>query len=406
MGSDRTSRDHKSLGSLLTSNQLEPPDFRTRTYFVKNAGILPRRSGVNISFISTIAGVTDPVLREALEGQITCFGQTPSQLLTTPHPPRGSALAVCPRLFAPPVHEVTARLRPASHASILNLFFVSTPHHGVGGDVFLLTVSANCVFTVNRWNKSAAATAVAADSVFKVTSPTSSSADSSETTRFQEPSVPPPSSHSSSLTSNRPASATLPAISAENQATPILTLDSTPLAPNPSGNRRYIGENMDPSIRLTANNFVITSDGRAIVACGYFDYSFRIFSVDSGRCVQSVCGHQDVVTCLGHSESTATGHCYLASGGRDGLVCLWIFDTKSLSLFGHCRFRVSLCSLKLLSHSLLLNMLLFIAGAMPMPHVTLVGHQNALQCIAISAELGLVFSGSEGKSSLSGTPNS
>lgn len=40
-----------------------------------------------------------------------------------------------------------------------------------------------------------------------------------------------------------------------------------------------------------------------------------------------------------------------------------------------------------------------IAGAMPMPHVTLVGHQNALQCIAISAELGLVFSGSEGKSS-------
>lgn len=31
-----------------------------------------------------------------------------------------------------------------------------------------------------------------------------------------------------------------------------------------------------------------------------------------------------------------------------------------------------------------------------MPHVTLVGHQNALQCIAISAELGLVFSGSEG----------
>lgn len=53
-------------------------------------------------------------------------------------------------------------------------------------------------------------------------------------------------------------------------------------APNPSGNRRYIGENMDPSISLTANNFVVTGDGRAIVACGYFDYSFRIFSVDSG----------------------------------------------------------------------------------------------------------------------------
>lgn len=102
------------------------------------------------------------MLREALEGQITCFGQTPSQLLTTPHPPRGSALAACPRLFAPPVHEVTARLRPASHAPILGLFFVSASHHGVGGDVSLLTVSVNCVFTVNKWNKAAAA--VAADS--------------------------------------------------------------------------------------------------------------------------------------------------------------------------------------------------------------------------------------------------
>ncbi|EUB57642.1 Neurobeachin [Echinococcus granulosus] len=307
--------------------------------------------------------VTDPVLREALEGQITCFGQTPSQLLTTPHPPRGSALAACPRLFAPPVHEVTARLRPASHASILGLFFVSSPHHGVGADVSLLAVSTNCVFTVNKWNKAAAA--AAADSVFKATSPTPMSVESSETSsKSQEP--PPPYSP---LTSNLPSSATLPVISAESQVTPLLTLDPTPLAPNPSGNRRYIGENMDPSIRLTANNFVVTGDGRAIVACGYFDYSFRIFSVDSGRCVQSVCGHQDVVTCLGHSESTAIGHCYLASGGRDGLVCLWIFDTKSLCLFSE--------------HS----------GAIPMPHVTLVGHQNALQCIAISAELGLVFRG-------------
>ena len=40
---------------------------------------------------------------------------------------------------------------------------------------------------------------------------------------------------------------------------------------------------MDPSIRLNVNNFVVTGDGRAIVACGYFDFSFRIFSVDSGK---------------------------------------------------------------------------------------------------------------------------
>ena len=102
--------------------------------------------------------VTDPVLREALEGQITCFGQTPSQLLTTPHPQRDSALAACPRLFASPVHEVAARFRPPSRASLLGIFFVAS---NGDGDIVLLAVSANCVFTVNKWNKTAAAAAAA-----------------------------------------------------------------------------------------------------------------------------------------------------------------------------------------------------------------------------------------------------
>ena len=30
----------------------------------------------------------DPVMREAVENQIKSFGQTPSQLLLEPHPPR------------------------------------------------------------------------------------------------------------------------------------------------------------------------------------------------------------------------------------------------------------------------------------------------------------------------------
>lgn len=96
-------------------------------------------------------------MREALEGQIACFGQTPSQLLTTPHPPRGSALAACPRIFAPPVHEVAARLRPPSRAPLLGLFFVF-----LNSDVELIGISANCIFTVNKWNRAAAAAAATA----------------------------------------------------------------------------------------------------------------------------------------------------------------------------------------------------------------------------------------------------
>jgi len=35
---------------------------------------------------------SDPVMREAVEDQIRSFGQTPSQLLAEPHPPRSSAM--------------------------------------------------------------------------------------------------------------------------------------------------------------------------------------------------------------------------------------------------------------------------------------------------------------------------
>lgn len=36
--------------------------------------------------------IADPMIREAIENQIRNFGQTPSQLLMEPHPPRSSAM--------------------------------------------------------------------------------------------------------------------------------------------------------------------------------------------------------------------------------------------------------------------------------------------------------------------------
>lgn len=38
--------------------------------------------------------ITDPTDRAAIETQIRNFGQTPSQLLTEPHPPRNSAMTL------------------------------------------------------------------------------------------------------------------------------------------------------------------------------------------------------------------------------------------------------------------------------------------------------------------------
>ena len=39
-----------------------------------------------------LESMTDGVMREAIENQIKNFGQTPSQLLMEPHPPRSSAM--------------------------------------------------------------------------------------------------------------------------------------------------------------------------------------------------------------------------------------------------------------------------------------------------------------------------
>ena len=48
-----------------------------------------------------LESISDPVMREAIENQIGHFGQTPSQLLMEPHPPRSSALHLSPMMFTP-----------------------------------------------------------------------------------------------------------------------------------------------------------------------------------------------------------------------------------------------------------------------------------------------------------------
>ena len=48
-----------------------------------------------------LESIGDPLMREAIENQIRHFGQTPSQLLMEPHPPRSSALHLSPMMFSP-----------------------------------------------------------------------------------------------------------------------------------------------------------------------------------------------------------------------------------------------------------------------------------------------------------------
>ncbi|KAL7061393.1 hypothetical protein AAHC03_01162 [Spirometra sp. Aus1] len=312
------------------------------------------------------AKVTDPVLRKAIEGQIQSFGQTPSQLLTEPHPPRGSALHVCPSIFTPLTQEVCLRVKLPSNSPLVAVF--AHTHPNIASQPAVITVAANYVFAVNRWNNAAADAVRRSSLAPKPLTPQTSTEPDTAPSGDQQP--PPESSSKTPIpsASNRPSPASL--IGSTDVSPPLpLTVDNT-LVTNPSANRRYLGENVDPSLKPSVNQFVATPDNRAIIACGYFDGSIRVFSIDTGRCVHIAYAHHSVVTCLARSEANATLHCYVATGGREGLVMLWIFNSQTMTFYSE------------------------LAGEPPSPQATLVGHQDAIECVVVSAELGLVVSGS------------
>lgn len=114
-----------------------------------------------------------------------------------------------------------------------------------------------------------------------------------------------------------------------------------------------------------------TVDSRFLLACGFWDNSFRVFATESAKIVQIIFGHFGVVTCLARSECNITSDCYIASGSSDCTVLLWHWNARTQSIVGE--------------------------GEVPTPRATLTGHEQAVTSVVISAELGLVVSGSIGE---------
>lgn len=148
-------------------------------------------------------------------------------------------------------------------------------------------------------------------------------------------------------------------------------------------------------LKIRSNCFVTTVDSRFLIACGFWDNSFRVFATETGKdtkhlfttvpplqflpppraakIVQIVFGHFGVVTCMARSECNITSDCYIASGSADCTVLLWHWNARTQSIVGE--------------------------GDVPTPRATLTGHEQAVTSVVISAELGLVVSGSSSKSS-------
>ncbi|XP_010007308.1 PREDICTED: lipopolysaccharide-responsive and beige-like anchor protein [Chaetura pelagica] len=266
-----------------------------------------------------LSSITDSVLREAVEAQIRSFGQTPSQLLIEPHPPRSSAMQVYLLLQSPLMftdqaqQDVIMVLKFPSNSPVTHVAANTQP--GLTNPA-VITVTANRLFAVNKWH-------------------------------------------------NLPG-----AVQDQPYQLPV---EIDPLiASNTGMHRRQITDLLDQSIQVHSQCFVITSDNRYILVCGFWDKSFRVYSTDSGKLIQVIFGHWDVVTCLARSESYIGGNCYILSGSRDATLLLWYWNGKTNIIGDNPR-----------------------ASDFATPRAILTGHDYEITCATICAELGLVISGSK-----------
>nr|CAH8853482.1 unnamed protein product [Trichobilharzia regenti] len=301
--------------------------------------------------------ITDPLLIKAVEDQIQSFGQTPGQLLTTPHPRRNSTLHHNPEIFNLLNEEFCMSLKFHSHSPIVKLFsntsMKATPFPSV------IAVSENRTIVVCRWN------ALAADAVYRkarVNHDTESidTTANNHDTKHQQTKTPSTTSNNSNNNNNNnndlsvtssSTSSLQPIIDAT--VSPMVTTSVTNFPTSSKENARVkhgteqivnlplksefvtplgrcLGNDFDENMQITSNQFVVTADSRAVIQCGYYDRSFRIYGSRSNRLIQAVFGHSDIVTCLARSECHFSQYYYLASGSRDCTVMLWMFSMQRL----------------------------------------------------------------------------
>ncbi|CAH8580118.1 unnamed protein product [Schistosoma bovis] len=328
--------------------------------------------------------ITDSLLIKAIQDQIQSFGQTPGQLLTKPHPRRNSALHHNPEIFNLLNEEFCMSLKFQSHSPVVYLFSNTSSKVLPFPSVFAIT--ENRTIVVCKWNS------LAADAVYRKARINSEVYSTDMTMNNPDPQIQHPKISSNNTNKNNESSVSLThssnasfmpsssGVTSQSMSSSHLKENiSTKYGPDqvhglplkseivlPLG--RCLGHDFDENIRITSNQFVVTADSRAVILCGYYDRSFRIYGSNNGRFIQAVFGHSDIVTCLARSECHLSQYHYLASGSRDCTVMLWMFSVQ---------------------RSCVIN-----SQGLPKPLFILNGHETSINCISLSAELGLVLSGS------------
>ncbi|CAH0384949.1 unnamed protein product [Bemisia tabaci] len=216
--------------------------------------------------------ISDPLEREAVEGMINNFGQTPTQLLREPHPqrlPASDALAKMLRsdLKKPDLTMFLDKLA-TFHIPVTterdSLVFVSVPRSPPRG--LFQNVIADCLVTISK----------------------------------------------SGLIGQH---SWLPY---EKHSAKGFALDIDSSLSNPKLCRSISGS-FHPSVTLNNQMFAVSHDAKYLLSSGHWDSSIKVFSLIKGKTVISLTHHQDIVTCL---ALDACGW-YLVSGSKDCTTVIW-----------------------------------------------------------------------------------
>lgn len=113
---------------------------------------------------------------------------------------------------------------------------------------------------------------------------------------------------------------------------------------------------------LTSHLFVLVPDLKLLFSCGHWDHTFKATCYESGKLLQSIKHHKDIVTCM--AVTTDYGKTWLATGSRDCTLMIWDVVSRDLPVALH-------------------------------PIHLLYGHDDAVTCVAVNAQVNVVVSGSD-----------
>ncbi|KAH3744448.1 neurobeachin 2 [Pelomyxa schiedti] len=227
--------------------------------------------------------IKDDVTRLSMQQQISEFGQTPSQLLGRPHPPRLQpdvmAMSVCHAPENLKAWHVKVSTQPVVFIGIPEANLLS-PFLYLGATDHVVTVDESRNLGNHRW---------------------STVADRNHLETGGPPFV---FVGDPLMCSHKPI------------AIPFAT-------------------DMTPSSSL----FAVSVDGSYIVTCGHWDNSIKVSSVESRKLTQSIIKHKDIVTCIMIGQDGQT----LLSGSKDTTLMVWNIDYQGNSFFIHETPRAILC---------------------------------------------------------------